>query len=111
MDKNTTNSTINELLKVLDEQKFLKVINVSSVDNYIKKLTSYKFLQLFIIGQLNEIESLRALSKHLKDNENFQKTIDMDMISTAQLSRKQCDLSPALFEKVFRHLVLRYKQR
>lgn len=105
MDKNTTNSTINELLEVLDEQKFLKVINVSNIDYYIKKLTAYKFLQLFIIGQLNEAESLRALSKHLKDKKDIQKTIDMDMISTAQLSRKQCDLSPQLFEKVFRHLV------
>lgn len=105
MDKDTTQSTINELLKVLDEQKFLKVINVSNIDYYIKKLTAYKFLELFIIAQLNEAESLRALSKHLKDDKDIQKTIDMDTISTAQLSRKQCDLSPQLFEKVFRHLV------
>jgi hypothetical protein len=105
MDKDTTKSTINELFKILDEQKFLKVINVLNIDHYIKKLSAYKFLQLFIIAQLNEMESLRALTKHLKDKKEIQKTIDLDTISTAQMSRKQCDLPSGVFEKVFRHLV------
>lgn len=59
MDKNTTKSTINELLNILDEQKFLNVINISDIDQYIKKLTAYKVLELLIIAQLNEAESLR----------------------------------------------------
>lgn len=105
MDKNTTKSTINELFKVLDEQKFLNVINVSDIDQYIKKLTAYKFLELLIIAHLNETESLRELSKQLKDDQNIQQTLEVDTISTSQLSRKQCDLSPRMFEKVFRHLV------
>lgn len=111
MDKYTTNSTIIELLKVLDEEKFLKVINVSNIDHYVKKLSAYKFLQLFIIGQLNDAESLRDLSKHLKVKEEAQKTIDLDKISAGQLSRKQCDLPPRLFEKVFKHLVLEVQAR
>ena len=105
MDKNTTKSTIKELLKVLDEEKFLNVINVSNIDHYIKKLTAYKFLELMIIAQLNEAESLRELSKQLKDDQDIQQTIEMDTISTSQLSRKQCEFSPLMFEKVFRHLV------
>ncbi|MFD1361946.1 DUF4372 domain-containing protein [Lentibacillus salinarum] len=103
MDKYTTKSTINKLFEVLDEQKFLNVINVSNIDHYIKKLAAYKFLELLIIAQLNEAESLRDLSKQLKDNQGVQQAIEMDTISTSQLSRKQCDLPP--FEKVFRHLV------
>lgn len=63
MDNNTTQSSINKLLEVLDEEKFLKIINVSNIDHYIKKFTAYNFLQLFIIAQLNEAESLRDLSK------------------------------------------------
>ncbi len=71
MDKNTTKSTINELLKVLDEEKFLKVISVSNIDHYIKKFTGYNFLQLFIIAQLNEAESLWDLSGQTKDKEEI----------------------------------------
>ena len=111
MDNNTTLSTINELLKVLDEEKFLKVINVSNIDHYIKKFTAYNFLQLFIIAQLNEAESLRDLSKRTKDQEEIQTFIDIDSISSSQLSRKQSALSPKLFEKVFRHLVFEIQAR
>lgn len=111
MDKDTTQSTINELLKVLDEQKFEKLINVSNIDSYIKKLTAHKFLQLFIIAQLNEADSLRELSKRLRDDEKMQKSIELETISTSQLSRKQCDLSPQIFEKVFKHLVLEVQAR
>lgn len=106
MDKNTTKSTINELTKVLNEKTFLKIINVLNIDHYVKKLTAYKFLQLFIIAQVNEKESLKKVAKQLKDQEEFQKFIKMDAISDAQLSRKQSCLTPSIFEKVFRHLVV-----
>ena len=105
MDKDTTKSTINELVKVIDQEKFSKIINVANLDHYVKKLTASKFLQLFIIAQLNEMESLTRLAKHLKNNEELQTHLKLEAISTSQLSRKQGDLSPALFEKVFKHLV------
>lgn len=111
MDKNTTQSTINKLLEVLDEEKFLKIINVSNIDHYIKKFTAYNFLQLFIIAQLNEAVSLRDLSKRTKDQEEIQTFIDIDSISASQLSRKQSALSPGLFEKVFRHIVFEIQAR
>lgn len=111
MDKNTTKSTINELFRIIDEEKFLKVINVSDIDHYIKKLTAHKFLELMIISQLNETDSLRDLTKQLKDGQEIQQTIDMETISTSQLSRKQSELSPEIFEKVFRHLVFETQAR
>jgi IS4 transposase len=87
------------------------VINVVDVDHHIKKLTAYKFLQLFIIAQLNEADSLKDLSKQLKDKEEIQKFIKMDTISSSQLSRKQCGLSSQLFEKVFKQLVFEVQAR
>lgn len=57
MDKYTTQSTINKLLELLDEERFLQIINVSNLELYIKKFTAYNFFQLFIIAQLNEAES------------------------------------------------------
>ncbi|MEK3988744.1 IS4 family transposase [Robertmurraya sp. FSL R5-0851] len=105
MDKDNTKTTINELLKVLDEQTFTKLINVVDIDKYVKKLTAYKFLQLLILAQINELDSLTHLSKHSKDKKELQVHLNMDGISTSQLSRKQCDLSPKLFEKILHHLV------
>lgn len=106
MDKNTIKSTINELLKVIDERTFSNLINVIDLDKYVKKLTAYKFLQLLIISQLKETKSLTQMSKKLKDKEELQVQLAFDTISTSQLSRKLGDLSPTLFEKIFHYLVL-----
>lgn len=111
MDKDTTNPTINELLNVLDEQTFTKLINAINVDKYVKKLTAYKFLQLLLVAQINEVKSLTRLAKRSKDEEELQLHLALDGISTSQLSRKQCSLSPKLFEKVFHHLVLSIQSR
>ena len=106
MDNYTTQSTINELLNVISEEEFHQIINVSNLDHYVKKYTAYHFLQLFIIAQLNELDSLRAVSKYLKDTEEIQTFMDIDSISASQLSRKQSELSPEIFEKLFRYLAL-----
>lgn len=106
MDKDNTKTTINELFNNLEEQTFTRLINVIDVDKYVKKLTAYKFLQLLIVAQINEMGSLTELSRYSKDKEELQLHLPLDGISTSQLSRKQSQLPPALFEKVFHHLVL-----
>lgn len=105
MDKDNTKTTINEFFKVLVEQTFTQLINVIDIDKYVKNLTVYKFLQLLIVAQINERDSLTELSKYSKDEEELQLHLHLDGI-TSQLSRKQGHLPPALFEKVFRHLIL-----
>ncbi|MED3648273.1 IS4 family transposase [Halalkalibacterium halodurans] len=107
MDKDNTKTTINELLKELDEQTFKNIVNVIDLDKYVKKLTAYKFLELLIFAQINEVESLAHLSKQSKDVEELQLQLDLDGISDSQLSRKQSNLSPKLFEKIFHHLVFK----
>lgn len=104
MDKNNTNSTIKELLRVINEEKFNKIINVANIDKYVKKFTAYKFLQLMIVAQINEIKSLSHISHKLKNNEEIQTSFLLDGISASQLSRKQRILTPRMFEKIFRHL-------
>lgn len=106
MDKNNTNPTLNELLKVINEASFTRIVNTIDLDKYVKKLTAYKFLQLLIIGQINKVESLTRLSKYIKDEEQLHKHVEFDAISTAQLSRKQNALSPRIFEKIFHKLVM-----
>lgn len=80
-------------------------------DKYVKKLTAYKFLQLLIIGQINKRKSLEDLSTYLKAEDDLHKHIGFDAISTSQLSRKQHDLSPQNFEKIFHKLVMEIQIR
>ena len=64
MDKNITKSTISELLKLIDEQRFIELSNVENLDKYVKKLTTYRFLQLIIfrpILQFNTVEKYYKL--------------------------------------------------
>lgn len=104
MDKDTTQSTINELIKIIDEEKFLNIIDDSGIDRYVKKLTAYRFFLVFIIAQLNATDSLNSLSGYQKNNESFQSLVGFKAISKSQLSRKQNALPSEIFEKVFNHL-------
>src|SRR5699024_10927740 len=111
MDKNTIKSTISELLKLIDEKTFLKLSPLINLDKYTKKLTTYKFFQLLVIAQLYETKSLTRISKQMKDQDEIQKQVGFDSISTAQLSRKLSQLPPKLFEKVFRHLAIKIQSQ
>src|SRR5690554_4721205 len=111
MDKNNTKTTINKLLQVINEASFLRVANTIDLDKYVKKLTAYKFLQLLIIGQINKADSLEHLSTYLKAEDDLHKHIGFDTISTSQLSRKQHDLPPEIFEKIFHKLVMEIQIR
>lgn len=111
MVKDNIHSTINELLKDLDEETFKKVANVIDVDKYVKKLTSYKFFELSVYAQIKNVESLTHLSKQSKDDQDLQNHLDSEGISTSQLSRKQCQLPPKMFEKVFQHLTLKIQSK
>ncbi|WP_152643040.1 DUF4372 domain-containing protein [Bacillus alveayuensis] len=43
-----------ELLSVINEEKFHKLMNMADVVKYVKKFTAYKFLQLMIVAQIKE---------------------------------------------------------
>ncbi|ANB59679.1 IS4 family transposase [Anoxybacteroides amylolyticum] len=97
--------TFQALWKELDVRVFSKLIPIIDVDKYIKKLSAYRFLQLLIFAQINEIDSLTAMAKHVKDTKELHTELELDAISTSQLSRKLKHLSPSLFETIFHHLV------
>ena len=104
MDKNTTKSTISELLKLINEQTFLKLSNVMAIDKYVKKLTAYRFFQLMIMAQIYEIKSLTSVSKQTKDKQDMKRQLAFESISTSQLSRKLSQLPSVLFENTFLYL-------
>jgi IS4 transposase len=79
-------------------------VKTLKLDFYTKKLTTESFLKLLLFAQLQEVESLHALSDCLFDN-HLQKTIDLDSISISQLSRRLNGLNPDLFQRIFLDLV------
>lgn len=51
------------------------------------------------------MDSLSHLSKRTKDEDELKLHLNLDGISTVQLSRKHCSLSPGIFGKLFHHHV------
>ncbi|NWN96846.1 MAG: DUF4372 domain-containing protein, partial [Bacillus sp. (in: Bacteria)] len=104
-DKDSIKFTIKELLEVINEEKFYDLINVKDIDKYVKKFTAYKFFQLMIVAQIDQMESLNRISQKLKNKEEMQESFLLKEISTSQLSRKQRILTPEMFERIFHYLV------
>jgi hypothetical protein len=104
-DKDSIKFTIKELLEVINEEKFYDLINVKDIDKYVKKFTAYKFFQLMIVAQIDQMESLNRISQKLKNKEEMQESFLLKEISTSQISRKQRILTPEMFERIFHYLV------
>ncbi|MCT6913485.1 MAG: IS4 family transposase, partial [Acinetobacter baumannii] len=62
------------------------------------------FLKLFVFAQLNETESLRAVSDTLF-SDDLQKTTDLESISFSQLGRRLNQVPTDVFQQVFLDLV------
>lgn len=105
MDKDTTKSTFKEYLLPLKCEKLLKQINVLNLDKYIKKLDIGKFSKLMIFAQLTHINSLGDISLELRTCEELQRELELESISSSQLSRKLRDLEPRPFEIALNFLI------
>jgi len=84
-DKDSIKFTIKELLEVINEEKFYDLINVKDIDKYVKKFTAYKFFQLMIVAQINQMESLTRISQKLKNTEEMQKNFLINEIKIIQM--------------------------
>src|SRR5690606_25306155 len=104
-DKDSIKFTIKELLEVINEEKFYDLINVKDIDKYVKKFTAYKFFQLMIVAQIDQMESLNRISQKMKNKEEMQQSFLHKDISTSQISRKHGILTLEMFESIFHYLV------
>ena len=66
-------------------------MNESKQDYYTKKLTTEAYIKLLLFAQLHEFESLEEMSDALLD-EDLQKTLGFESISTSQISRKNREI-------------------
>ncbi|SUV00559.1 transposase IS4 family protein [Cytobacillus firmus] len=103
-DKITRKNSFGQWFSPIDSQLFEEQVKTLKLDFYTKKLTTESFLKLLLFAQLQEVESLHALSDCLFDDK-LQQAIDLDSISISQLSRRLNGLNPDLFQRLFLDLV------
>jgi len=84
--KDTTKSTFNQLFESVF--RFSSRFKKQEVDKYVKKFTALKFILLMSFAQLKQLRSLREISSNL-DHEQLSQSIELDSISSSQISRKQ----------------------
>ena len=107
MDKDITETTFLQYLGPINFKKFDELLTNLNVDKYVKKLSTPKMIMLLIYAQLFPVDSLTHLSTVLNSNDELQECINLDSISTSQLSRKLRDLTPDLLETIFNQLVIK----
>ena len=105
MDKITRKTSFGQWFSPINLQLFEENVKTMKLDYYTKKLTTESFLKLLLFAQLQEVESLHALSDCLFDD-HLQKEIDLDSISISQLSRRLNGMNPDLFQRLFLDLVI-----
>jgi hypothetical protein len=106
MDKDITETTFNQLLVSINFNLFSKIVNELELDKYTKKLTTKRLFQILLYGQLESVSSLDSLSIDVSNKSALKKEINLDSISTSQLSRRLRDIPPVIFEKIFNQIML-----
>lgn len=87
MDKNTLISSFGKWVAPINFSHFEKQVAATNQDKYTKKLTTMAYLKLFLYAHLHEVESLRALSDAVLD-EDFGQALGLDEISAAHMDKE-----------------------
>ncbi|WP_461180030.1 IS4 family transposase, partial [Virgibacillus ainsalahensis] len=110
MDKITRKTSFGQWFSPINIQLVEENVKTMKLDYYTKKLTTESFLKLLLFSQLQEVESLHALTDSLFDDQ-LQKEIDLDSISVSQLSRRLNGINPDLFQRIFLDLVTQIHEK
>ncbi|TYA12126.1 IS4 family transposase [Paenibacillus faecis] len=94
----------------------LKLLNVdpsrnTSLDYRARKFFVGSATLLFIEAQLHQRGSYKVIAEHLAANRDFQKFLQLESISAAQLSRKMKQLPMANLQTLFFSIMERIKQQ
>ncbi|MEI7028450.1 IS4 family transposase, partial [Paenibacillus sp. y28] len=109
MDKDTLFSSFSKWISPICAKSFTERVQAAEQDKYVKKLTTLSYLKLFLHAQIQQRDGLREIADDVL-SKDFQKELQMNSISAAQLSRKHNQVNPVLLEQVFMELVLRIRQ-
>lgn len=104
MVKFTRKTSFEQWFSPISSTKLEELVEAYQLNYYTKKLHIDSFLKLFVFAQLNETESLRAVSDTLF-SDDLQKTTDLESISFSQLGRRLNQVPTDVFQQVFLDLV------
>ena len=104
MDKFTRKTSFEQWLSPISSKKLEELVEAYHLNYYTKKLHIASFLKLLLFAQLNEMESLRAISDTLF-SDKLQKAIGLESISFSQLGRRLNQVPTDVFQKIFLDLV------
>jgi IS4 transposase len=104
MDKFTRKTSFEQWFSPISSTKLEEMVEAYQLNYYTKKLHIASFLKLFVFAQLNETESLRAVSDTLF-SDDLQKTTNLESISFSQLGRRLNKVPTDVFQQVFLDLV------
>lgn len=104
MDKNTLIMSFGKWVSPINIQKLSELVKEQKQDYYTKKFTTESYIKFLLFAQLHEYESLEEISDALLD-EDLQKILGFESISTSQLSRKNNNINPLILSHMFLDLV------
>lgn len=104
MDKSTRKTSFEQWLSPISSRLLDEQVKTLRLDHYTKKLHIASFLKLMLYAQLNETESLRALSDSMF-SEDLQEATCLDTISFSQLGRRLKHIPTEFFQAIFLDLV------
>src|SRR5699024_3275755 len=108
MDNNTRNSSFGKWISAINFRKLDEQVSLFKQDYYTKKLTTASYINIMLLAQLHETESLHAMSDALL-SEELQMALVLSSISASELSRKNDEMDPSILAGVFMDLVAQIK--
>jgi IS4 transposase len=110
MDKDISFSTFGKWVGPVSSETLQEFKDDKKIDHYTKKLTTLAFLFLFVEAELKKRTGLRSIARELQANEELQRELGVTSISAGQLSRKNNQLDPSVFQTIFCDLVTKLRQ-
>ncbi|WP_332651874.1 IS4 family transposase [Lysinibacillus sp. 54212] len=110
MDKFTRKTSFEQWFSPISSTKLEELVEAYQLNYYTKKLHIASFLKLLLFAQLNETESLRAVSDTLF-SDDLQKVTDLESISFSQLGRRLNQVPTDVFQQVFLDLVTQIHEK
>ena len=110
MDKLTRKTSFEQWFSPISSRKLEELVEAYQLNYYTKKLHIASFLKLFVFAQLNETESLRAVSETLF-SDDLQKATDLESISFSQLGRRLNQIPTEVFQELFLDLVAQIHEK
>lgn len=110
MDKFTRKTSFEQWISPISSTKIEELVESYQLNYYTKKLHITSFLRLLLFAQLNETESLRAISDTLF-SDSLQKATYLESISFSQLGRRLNQVPTNVFQQIFLDLVAQIHEK